>query len=99
MDLVICGALLDTIDPAQAPALLRALLAMLKPGGTLLASNLLEPLPETGYIEAYMDWRMHYRTIESLRTLAAALPADCVESVSYRENAEKTIGSLTIGRR
>ena len=99
MDFVTCGGLLDCLGDGQAAELVRALFAMLRPGGTLLASAMLDTLPESGYAEAYMDWRIAYRTRESLHALGADLPADAVESVTYVESPEGTVGAIAIRRR
>jgi hypothetical protein len=93
------GGLIDALPQPQAVELVRALFAMLQPGGTLLVCGLLEGLDEAGYLEAYMDWRIAYRTRESIEALAEGVAEDAVESVTYLESPEATLGAIAIRRR
>jgi extracellular factor (EF) 3-hydroxypalmitic acid methyl ester biosynthesis protein len=99
MDFIHSGSLLDALPQASAGELVRALFAALHPSGTLLITALLEGFPEAGYLEAYMDWRILYRSRAALEGLATTLPDDAVESVTYLQNPEGTLGSLAIQRR
>jgi extracellular factor (EF) 3-hydroxypalmitic acid methyl ester biosynthesis protein len=99
MHFVHCGSLLECLAQAQATDLVHALFAMLRPGGTLLVTNLLDDFPEAGYIEAYMDWRIAYRTREALEATCARLPRDAVASMAFRQNAAATLGAMVVRRR
>lgn len=99
MDFAHSGSLMETLPQGEAQELTRALLATVKPGGTLLVSNPLDTFSEAGYLEAYMDWRMVYRSRAAVEALAAGLPDDAVESVTYLQNPEATLAALAIRRR
>lgn len=99
MDFVHAGALMESLPQLQAAELARALFAMLRPGGTLLVTNLLEAFPEAGYVEAYMDWRVAYRTRAGIEALAADIDAPAIDTVTYLQDSDATIGAIAITRR
>ena len=99
MHLVHGGALLEGLTQAQAAELARALFALLRPGGTLILANLLEGLPDAGYVEAYMDWRITYRTPQSMEALASDIDSGAIDAITYVQDSDATIGAIAVTRR
>jgi len=99
MDLVYCSGLLEALPQAAAASLARALFAMLAPGGTLVLTQFLAGLTEAAFLEAFMDWRMVYRTRAEVFALAQDLLPDCERDFRYVESPESTLGVLTLRRR
>jgi SAM-dependent methyltransferase len=99
MDLVHAGALMEGLPDAPAAELARALFALLRPGGTLILANLLEGLPDAGYVEAYMDWRITYRTPQSIEALASDIDSGAIDDITYVQDTDATIGAIAVTRR
>jgi hypothetical protein len=99
MHFVHAGGLIDALPDVQALELVRALFAMLQPGGTLLVCGMLDGLADAGYVETYMDWRVHWRTPDTIQALALGLAEDAIESVTYFESREASLGAIAIVRR
>lgn len=71
-DLIYSAGLYDYLPDPIAERLTRRLFGMLKPGGQLLAANFLRSCYGRGYLEAFMDWQLVYRTAEELWNLFPA---------------------------
>jgi extracellular factor (EF) 3-hydroxypalmitic acid methyl ester biosynthesis protein len=99
MQLVYCSGVLETLPQASAQGLAKTLFSMLAPGGRLVLSNFLPGLPDAALLEIFFDWRMTLRNQGEIFALAAPLPKEAVGSWLYSENAEATIGFLTVDRR
>ncbi|HSN20709.1 MAG TPA: class I SAM-dependent methyltransferase [Usitatibacter sp.] len=99
MDLVYCSGLLEILPQPSAAALARALFGMLRRGGTLVLTQFLVGLGEAAFVEAFMDWRMVYRTRAELVALAQDLLPDSERAWDYAESPESTLGVLTLRRR
>jgi SAM-dependent methyltransferase len=70
-DFVYAAGLFDYLNDSIARALLQKMFALLKPGGTLLFANFARGLVDSGYMEAFMDWWLIYRTEKEMRSLLA----------------------------
>lgn len=99
MNLVYCSGLLETLPQVSAQGLVRTLFGMLAPGGRLVLSNFLPGLPDAALLEIFFDWRMTLRNQGEIFALAAPLPKEQIGSWLYSENADATIGFLTVDRR
>ena len=80
-DFVYAAGLYDYLSAAVAGALTRRLFEMTRPGGVLLIPNFLTGVRDSGYMEAFMDWHLIYRSHADMQEMAAMLPsgevADC----------------------
>lgn len=99
MDLVYCCGLLEALPTPAALGLARSLFGMLAHGGTLVLTHFLPGLPEAAYLEAFMDWRMAYRSQSDFFTLVQRGMQEATAQWSYGENAESTLGVMVVQRR
>jgi hypothetical protein len=72
-DLIYLPTLLDELDDKAVSELLIALLAMLEPGGRLLAANFAPDLQDAAYLEAWLDWWPFYRGEEELAAIVSRI--------------------------
>jgi hypothetical protein len=49
-----------------------------QPGGTTLLTNFLHGITTAGYIEAFMDWELIYRSAEELEDTASRIPVELI---------------------
>ena len=68
-DFIYSAGLYDYLPGPIAARLTHRLFAMLRPAGQLLTANFLRTCYGRGYLEAFMDWQLVYRTAEELREL------------------------------
>jgi hypothetical protein len=73
-DLIYAPGLYDYLDERTARRLTAACFSILEPGGTFLFSNTAMDLPEAGYMDVFMDWRLNQRTEQQVRDLVATVP-------------------------
>ena len=98
-DLVYATGLYDYLTEPVAQRLCEILFGMLNPGGCFLIANFLPNIPNAGYMEAYMDWWLIYRTEAELLRLAQTLPDEQVERVNLFVEENKNIAFLEVERR
>ena len=72
-DFVYAAGLFDYLNEAIAKALLSRMFSLLRYGGTMLVANFATGHVDAGYMEAFMDWRLIYRTNASMKNLVAHL--------------------------
>jgi len=95
-DFVYAAGLYDYLAAPVARALTCRMFEMTRPGGTLLIPNFLTGLPDTGYMEAFMDWSLIYRNHAEMYDLAAALPAHEVANVQVFNDPDDAIAFLLV---
>lgn len=98
-DLVYAAGLYDYLSTPFAQRLTEKLFAMLNPGGHLLLANYLPDIVTAGYMEAFMDWWLIYRSGREILQLAETLPEHAIESICVYPEATRNIGFLEITRR
>jgi hypothetical protein len=97
-DFVYAAGLFDYLGAPVATALTCRLFDMTRPGGMLLIPNFKTGARDTGYMEAFMDWRLIYRNHDDMRALAAALPADGVADFEIFDDDDDTITFLLVSK-
>ncbi len=97
-DFVYAAGLFDYLGAPVATALTRKLFDMTRPGGMLLIPNFKTGARDTGYMEAFMDWRLIYRDHDDMRALAAALPADGLVDFDIFDDDDDTITFLLVSK-
>jgi hypothetical protein len=96
-DLAYSG-LCDNLTDAMASGFIGTLFDALAPGGRLLVSNFASDLVDAGYMEAFMEWRLVYRSEEDMAALAAHLPPGKVAGSSTFRDPHGNIVFLEIVR-
>ena len=92
--LIYSAGLLDSLPAGAAGAVLRALFALLAPGGVLVAGNLSPRCDSRGFLESVAGRQRIYRTDEDLLGLAAGIPA----APSIERDATGVNGFLVLWR-
>ena len=64
----------------------------------MLIPNFLAGVRDTGYMEAFMDWRLIYRDQADMHALAAALPQDDVASYRVFDDRHDAITYLLVNK-
>jgi extracellular factor (EF) 3-hydroxypalmitic acid methyl ester biosynthesis protein len=80
-DLVYATGLFDYVAPRTGRRLVRAMHRMLRPGGSLLVANFLHGVRDAGYMEAFMDWKLVYRSRTDLVDLTHEIPESEIKSL------------------
>jgi SAM-dependent methyltransferase len=75
-DLISAVGLYDYLDPALAQRLTTAAFRMLKPGGTLLFSNVARGIETDGYMETFMGWPLIDRDEDAMAKIWSDLPTE-----------------------
>ena len=81
-DFVYAAGLFDYLKEPIARALASKMFTLLRPAGKLLVANFSSSHVDAGYMEAFMDWRLIYRTEANMRNLFAGIKEN--ESPSVR---------------
>jgi hypothetical protein len=97
-DFVYAAGLFDYLNASVATALTRKLLDMTRPGGMLLIPNFKTGADDTGYMEAFMDWRLIYRNHDEMRALAESLPQGAIADVDLFDDDDETIAFLLVSK-
>lgn len=86
LDFVYAAGLYDYLVAPIGMRLISRMFEFLRPGGRLLIANFSPSLPGIGYMEAFMEWRLIYRTGEEMRALFGDLPTDDIGGVEVFED-------------
>lgn len=97
-DFIYAAGLYDYLPEPVASRLLRAMVALLKPEGKVWVANFLEGIPDRGYLEAFGDWWLIYRTEQQMLDLAAPLPRDSYSSLRTFTEPENNVVFLEVCR-
>jgi extracellular factor (EF) 3-hydroxypalmitic acid methyl ester biosynthesis protein len=89
-DFVYAAGPYDYLNRLTATRLTEALFRCTRPGGLLLVTNFVHGVRDAGYMEAFMDWRLQYRSAGEMYSLCATLPE--TEVADRRTFAEESGG-------
>jgi extracellular factor (EF) 3-hydroxypalmitic acid methyl ester biosynthesis protein len=95
-DLIYAAGLYDYLSQPIAKKLTRQLFGLLRPGGRLLIGNVVTGMPGAGYMEAYMDWWLTYRTSHDMRDLMQGIPSSAVDSQRVFADQHQQISFLEL---
>jgi extracellular factor (EF) 3-hydroxypalmitic acid methyl ester biosynthesis protein len=96
-DLIYSMGLYDYLEERTAQRLTRVLFDQLRPGGRLMIANFL-PIPMRGYMEAFMDWWLVYRTPTDLARLTMDLEDREVGASAVMTDSTDAIAWLDVRR-
>ncbi|MCY1033540.1 class I SAM-dependent methyltransferase [Corallococcus sp. BB11-1] len=99
LDFVYSAGLYDYLSDSVASRLTAVFFGMLRPGGRLLVANFAVHPPETGYMEAFMDWWLTYRDEDGMRGLLAETPLEQVANVRLFRDSQDNVIYLEVTRR
>ncbi|MGH7617707.1 MAG: class I SAM-dependent methyltransferase [Gemmatimonadaceae bacterium] len=97
-DLVYSAGLYDYLNDNDATAVTEAMFRSLRPGGRMLVANFAPDLPDIGYLEAIMDWRLIYRDDEAVLKLADGIPRQAIAERSVTRDRLGNVVYMTIDR-
>ena len=80
-DFVYAAGLFDYLSVPVAGALVSRMFEMLKPNGTVLVANFSPTLVDAGYMEAFMDWKLTYRSEGDMKALLAVVEESLATNV------------------
>jgi len=93
LDLAYAAGLYDYLADPVAIQLTARLFAMLRSGGRLLVPNFNPTLRDVGYLEAFMDWWLIYRSNGEMHRLLSAIPdSEIADARLFRDDH----GNITV---
>jgi SAM-dependent methyltransferase len=98
-DLVYSTGLFDYLHDTTGRRLVTSMLSLLKPGGRLLVANFLPEIRDIGYMEAYMDWNLVYRTRHEMIELTRDVHQREIHSLRIFAEENQNIIFLELCRR
>ncbi len=99
LDLVYSAGLYDYLDDVTARSLTSSLFATLGPGGRLVIGNFASRPPSRGYIEAFMDWWLRYRTRSEVEGFADAIPSEQIDQMRVETCETGAVHYIDVRRR
>lgn len=98
-DLVYSAGLYDYLEQRLAARLTAALFERVAPGGELLVANFHVDNRGTGYMEAFMDWWLIYRSDEEVRALANEIDGSQLAGVDLFHDPFGNVAYLRLARK
>lgn len=98
-DIIWSAGLFDYLDDELARQLTEQLFSMLKPGGVAAIANFLPEIHDVGYMEAFMDWWLRYRSKDLLVDLARDIDKREMESIDVVDDGHSHIAYLIVRRK
>lgn len=90
-DLIYAAGLFDYLSQPVGRRLCDVLFAALNPGGRLLVPNFIPGIKDVGYMEAFMDWFLIYRTEAQVRDLTSGIPGSEISDVRSWTDEERNV--------
>ncbi len=97
-DLVYSAGLYDYLAEPVAIRLTQTLFQFLRAGGKLLIANFAPELRDIGYLEAFMDWRLIYRSEAEVESFASTIPPSEISEMKCFREKNGNIVFLEIAR-
>lgn len=98
-DVIYSLGLYDYLDAPLGQRLTARLFDMLRTGGRLIVANFLPEIRDVGYMEAYMDWRLIYRTRHEMLDLTRDIPQAELQELCLHAEENQNIIFLELRRR
>jgi hypothetical protein len=97
--LVYSTGLFDYLEQPVAQRLVRTMFRMLRPRGRLMVANFLPGVRDIGYMEAYMDWQLVYRSRQDMIDLTAEIPESEIRDIRLTSEDQRNIIFLEVRKR
>ena len=97
-DLVYSTGLFDYVGPAAGRRLVAVMFDLLKPAGRLVVANFLPGIRDRGYMEAYMDWRLVYRTRHEMVDITMEIPQRLIRDITLFAEENQNIIFVQVRR-
>jgi len=97
-DLIYTTGLYDYLDDRVASKLTQRMFEMLNPGGRLVVANFVPDIWCSAYMEAFLDWKLIYRSAEQMLGLCADIPESQTASCRTYVEENKNIVFLDLTR-
>lgn len=97
--LVYSTGLFDYLEQSVARRLAATMFQMLRPRGKLMVANFLPGVRDVGFMEAYMDWQLIYRTRQEMIDLTAEIPEAEIRDVRLCSEDQRNIIFLEVRKR
>jgi len=90
-DLVYSTGLFDYLNVNSGRRLVTTLFEMLNPGGQLVVANFMPEIRDIGFMEAYMDWNLIYRTRQDMVDLTMEIEESQIRDLTLVTEENRNI--------
>jgi hypothetical protein len=97
-DCVYATGVFDYLPLPVAQRLTSAMFQMLRPRGQLLVANFLPGIPDVGYMESFMDWKLIYRNRGDMIQLADQIPQAAIRDIRIVAEENQNVIFLLVTR-
>lgn len=97
-DLVYSTGLFDYLDQPIGRRLTSTMFRMLRARGSLIVANFLPNVRDIGYMEAFMDWNLIYRSRRDMVDLTMEIPEAEIRQVQIQAEEQQNIIFLQVTR-
>ena len=98
-DLIYSTGLFDYLNVNTGRRLVTTMFDMLNPGGQLVVANFLPGIRDIGFMEAFMDWKLIYRTRQDMVDLTAEIDESEIGHLSLFAEENQNIIFLRITKK
>jgi SAM-dependent methyltransferase len=98
-DLIYSTGLFDYLNANTGRRLVSTMFDMLKPGGELVVANFLPGIRDVGYMEAFMDWKLIYRTRQDMVNLTMDIEEAELRDMTLFTEENRNIIFLRVGKK
>lgn len=95
-DLIYSLGLFDYLAQRLGQRIISRLFDMLRPGGQLLVANFLPGIRDVGYMEAFMDWNLVYRTRQEMIDLTDEIAQKKIKHIQLFAEENQNIVFLVV---
>jgi extracellular factor (EF) 3-hydroxypalmitic acid methyl ester biosynthesis protein len=97
-DFIYSIGLFDYLNEATGRRLVSKLFHMLRPSGCLLVANFLPDVRDVGYMEAFMDWHLTYRSRQEMIGMTMEIPQSEIKGITIFAEENQNIIFLKVIR-
>ena len=98
-DLIYSTGLFDYLNANTGRRLVSTLFDMLKPRGQLVVANFLPGIRDIGFMEAFMDWKLIYRTRQDMVDLTMEIEESDLRDMTLFAEENRNIIFLRVTKK